>query len=68
MGEDDRTALSDITRAMWIGYHWIDQTDMGDDDRMFKRSFRRAPDEAAQAADDWDSTAEERGFSGTNEG
>jgi len=33
---------------------------MGDSDRTFMAMGKRTPDEAAQAAEDWDTTAEER--------
>ena len=54
--------LSEITRTEWIGIRWVEiPPTMGDDDeRMFRDDGKRTPDEAAQAADDWDSTAEER--------
>ena len=60
---DEDKKLSDITRAEWICSHWMECTP-GDDDRIFKRSYNRTPEEAAQAADDWDSTAAERGYGG----
>jgi hypothetical protein len=60
--DEERKALSDITRKDWVAFHWQECTEMGDNDRMFLRSFRKTPDEAAQAAEDWDRTAEERGF------
>jgi hypothetical protein len=52
--------LTEITRAEWIAFRWIENTAMGDEDRMFLFDARRTPDEAAQAAADWDATAEER--------
>lgn len=54
--------LSEITRAEWIALRWIEiPPAMGDDDeRIFRADGKRTPDEAAQAAEDWDSTAEER--------
>ena len=52
--------LSEITRADWIAYQWEETTSMGDNERMFQRGFRRTPDEAAQAMEEWDMTAEER--------
>ena len=53
--------LSDITRAEWIAIKWEETTSFGDDEeRMFSGDYKRTPDEAAQAQDDWDSTAEER--------
>lgn len=55
--------LSDITRAEWICYHWLECT-ATEEDRIFLQSYRRTPEEAAQAAGDWDSTAEERGLEG----
>lgn len=60
---DDVKNLSDITRAEWISFHWMEDTP-GETDRRFVRSFRRTPEEAAQAMDDWDATAEERGAEG----
>ena len=52
--------LSDITRAEWIAYQWIEVTSMGETDRTFVSEFKRTPDEAMEAAYNWDSTAEER--------
>jgi len=60
--------LSEINRAEWIAFRWIEiEPVMGDDsdDRVFMAQGKRTPDEASQAADDWDSTALERNqFSG----
>ena len=53
--------LSDITRAEWIAYRWIEEPQaMGSDERIFMTDGKRTPNEAAQAAEDWDFTAEER--------
>lgn len=52
--------LSEITRSEWIAINWIEITSMGDDDRIFSASYKRTPGEAMQAAEEWDSTAEER--------
>lgn len=55
--------LSEITRSEWIALRWIEiEPTMGDDsdERMFQTEGKRTPDEAAQAALDWDSTAGER--------
>ena len=55
-----RKKLSEITRAEWIGIAWIEVSEMGDEDRIFLGDYRRTPTEAAQAREEWDSTAEER--------
>ena len=53
--------LSEITRSEWIVFQWIEAPQsMGDEDRIFIANGKRTPDEAAQAAEDWDMTAEER--------
>ena len=52
--------LSDITRQEWICYHWLECTPT-DDDRVFLQHYRKTPDEAAKAAEDWDMTADDRG-------
>ena len=54
--------LSDITRAEWIAINWIEiDPVMGDSgDRMFMGNNKRTPNEAMEAAMDWDTTAEER--------
>jgi len=54
--------LKDITRAEWIAFRWEEiPPTMGDDDeREFRTTGRRTPDEARQAAEDWDMTEEER--------
>jgi hypothetical protein len=57
----EKKVLSEITRAEWIAFQWQDITEMGDEERLFLKSNARTPDEAAQAMEDWDTTAEERG-------
>jgi len=52
--------LSEITRTEWIAFQWIEISEGGDAERIFKQSFRRTPDEAAQAQSDWDETEEAR--------
>lgn len=52
--------LSQITRAEWIAFSWLETTEGGNEERTFLRNYGRTPDEAAQARDEWDSTAEER--------
>jgi hypothetical protein len=59
--------LLEITRSEWIGWQWIESQSMGEEERTFLRGFRRTPDEAAQAMEDWDSTAEERESIAKNE-
>jgi len=54
--------LSEITRAEWIKFQWIDITEIGDEERFFVQSYARTPDEAAHAMEEWDMTAEERGM------
>jgi hypothetical protein len=53
-------ALSDITREEWITINWVEVTKVGDQDRMFVENFKRTPEEAAKAKDDWDYTLPER--------
>jgi hypothetical protein len=55
-------ALTDITRAEWIKFQWVEIPPvMGDDgDRMFRINGKRTPSEAYQAMEEWDVTAEER--------
>ena len=55
-----RKKLHEITRVEWIGLQWAEATEMGDEDRTFVSVGDRTPDEAAQAAEDWDATFEER--------
>jgi hypothetical protein len=55
--------LSEITRSEWIAFQWIEiPPTMGDgnEERTFQASGKRTPAEAAQAAEEWDLTAEER--------
>lgn len=57
--------LDQITRQEWIAYQWIEiPPTMGDsnDDRMFRSSGKRTPDEAYQAMEEWDTTSCERGY------
>lgn len=65
---NERKALSNITRSAWVFYHWDDCTEFGDSDRMMIRTYRRTPDEAAQAADDWDALEEARLQADSEEG
>jgi hypothetical protein len=55
-----KKALSEITREEWIGVRWIEADEMGSDDRTFISNGFRTPDEAAQAREEWDTTAIER--------
>ena len=53
--------LSEITRNEWIAFNWVEApAPLGSNERIFVADSRRSPDEAAQAAIDWDSTAVER--------
>lgn len=54
--------LKDITRKEWIAFRWIEiPPTMGDGgERLFGTDGRRTPDEAYQAMEEWDATAEER--------
>jgi len=55
-------ALEDITRKEWIAFRWVEiPPTMGDgDERMFRTDGKRTPDEALQAMEEWDVTAEDR--------
>lgn len=46
--------LSEITRKEWIIYHWLDLEEMGNDRRLFIKGLERTPDEAMEAAEEWD--------------
>ncbi len=50
--------LSEITRKEWIKFQWLETTTMGEEERTFRRGYRRTPDEAREAMEDWDLTAE----------
>ena len=54
--------IEDITRKEWIAFRWAEiPPTMGDDDeRMFRTVGHRTPDEALQAMEEWDVTADER--------
>ena len=55
--------LSQITRKEWVAYRWIEippTMDDSDDDRVFRSAGRRSPDEAYQALEEWEVTAEDR--------
>ncbi len=52
--------LSEITRDEWIAIRWVDVTLMGHTERTFIPSHNRTPNEAAQAAWDWDETIHAR--------
>lgn len=54
--------LTEITREEWIAFRWVEiPPSMGDEDeRMFRVAGRRTPDEAMQAMEDWEVTAEAR--------
>ena len=46
--------LSEITRKEWIVLDWCETTSMGDEDRKFVADAKRTPDEAMEAAEQWD--------------
>lgn len=46
--------LSEITRKEWITLDWHETTSMGDEDRKFAADAKRTPDEAMEAAEEWD--------------
>ena len=53
--------LSDITREQWIAFDWVEVPASFDTvERVFEADQRRTPNEACQAAMDWDSTEQER--------
>ena len=55
--------LQDITRQEWIAFRWMEippTMDDSGDERSFRSVGRRTPDEAMQAMEEWDVTAEER--------
>lgn len=45
--------ISKITRNDWIVYQWLEVSEIGTE-RKFMRGDKRTPDEAVQAADEWD--------------
>lgn len=47
--------LSEITRKEWIRFQWVDITQMGDQERYMLRGYKRTPDEAMEAMEQWDS-------------
>jgi hypothetical protein len=55
-------SLDSITREEWIAFRWVEiPPSMGDEDeRMFRPAGRRTPDEALDAMEEWDVTAEAR--------
>ncbi len=55
--------LDQITRREWVAYRWIEippTMDDSDDERVFRSAGRRTPDEAYQALEEWEMTAEDR--------
>jgi hypothetical protein len=46
--------LSDITQKEWIMYQWLETTRMGEEERRFIQGQERTPDEAMEAAEEWD--------------
>lgn len=48
--------LSEITRAEWITFSWLETTEGGDEERTFMRGYKRTPDEAMSAMEEWDAT------------
>ena len=58
--------IEDITRKEWVAYRWVEippTMDDSDDERVFRSAGRRSPDEAYQALEEWEMTAEDRGVS-----
>jgi len=57
-------SLDQITRKEWVAYRWIEippTMDDTDDDRIFRSAGKRTPEEAYQALEEWEMTAEDRG-------
>lgn len=53
--------LEDITRKEWIAYRWAEiEPTFGSEERIFRPNGRRTPEEAFQAMEEWEMTAEER--------
>ena len=55
--------LEDITRKEWVSFRWIEippTMDDSDDERIFRSTGHRTPDEAYQALEEWEVTAESR--------
>ena len=46
--------VSEITRAEWVKYQWIDVTTFGDPVRRLMRGLERTIDESHRAAWEWD--------------
>jgi hypothetical protein len=46
--------LSEIRRNEWIIYRWHEVTEVGDSEPVFLRGMFRNPDDAEQAARNWD--------------
>lgn len=51
--------LSQVTRKEWIQYQWYDVTQLGDQERVMQRGFKRTPDESIEAMNQWDCLEEE---------
>jgi hypothetical protein len=45
--------LSEITRKEWIMFAWLEACEFGEE-RSFIRGNERTPEEALQAAEEWD--------------
>ena len=60
--EQIEKSLEDITRSEWIAFRWVEiPPSMGDEDeRIFRTAGRRTPDEAYDAMEQWEMTADER--------
>ncbi len=54
MDKNIAKGLSEITRKEWILYQWLENTTFGDEERHFIPIGSRTPDEAMQAAEEWD--------------
>jgi hypothetical protein len=53
--------LTEISREEWIAFRWAEAPgSFGDEERVFITQGRRTPDEAMQAMEDWEVTAEAR--------
>ena len=50
--------ISEITRAEWMVFNWLETTQAGDEERMFEAIGKRTPDEAVQAGSDYDELQE----------
>jgi hypothetical protein len=53
MTNENYKTVSEITKADWVVYNWVEATEHQDKERVFMRTTERTPEEAHKALNEW---------------